>query len=108
MKFSKDNLKLKLVEGFTMPESEFIKGEGGAKGSFRKTGGETPMYKLTFVEQDEFKNSISFNKKVTPETKKWVEDFEDTDELVIVEIELSTDAFTHKLKTPNLTSVNKQ
>jgi len=102
MQFLKGNLKLKLVEGFKMPEQEFIKGENGAKGTFKKTGGEIQMFKLTFVEQDEFKTSLVFNTK----NNEW-NHFEDSNETVCVGIDVVNDPFTGKLKTPKLISVQE-
>jgi len=100
MQFFIDNVKLKLVEGFKMPEQEYIKGEGGAKGTFRKTGGEVQMYKLTFVQQDEFRNSIVFNTKDSHFNK-----YEETDELLRVGVDIVNDPFTGKIKTPKLSFV---
>jgi len=100
MQFLKGNVKLKLVEGFKMPEQEFVKGLEGAKGTFRKTGGEVQMYKLTFVEQDEFKNSIVFNTKEVSWNK-----FEDSNKILEIGIDIINDVFTGKIKTPKLISV---
>jgi len=104
MNFNNDVvLKLKLVEGFDMPESEFIKGEAGAKGTFRKTGGVVRMYRLTFVEQDEFKNSLVFATKNSDWNK-----YEDSGDILILAIEVTNDPFTGKLKTPKLIGVKPE
>jgi len=100
MQFFKDNFKLKLVEGFKMPEQEYVKGEAGKQGSFKKTGGEVQMYKRTFVEQNEFKGSIVFNTKEDIWNK-----FEESGELLILGVDVLNDPFTGKLKTPKLNFV---
>lgn len=100
MNFKNDvPVKLKLVEGFDMPESEFIKGEAGAKGTFRKTGGVVRMFRLTFVEQNIGKSSLVFTTKNSDWNK-----YEDTSDELDIMIELNNDPFTGKLKAAKLVS----
>jgi len=102
MQFWKNNVKLKLVKGFKMPEQEYVKSSDPSikGGTFRKTGGEVQMYTLIFVEQDEFKTAIEFNTKEDSWNK-----FEDSNELLAIAIDLINDPFTGKLKTAKLSAV---
>jgi len=93
MLFYKNNLKLKLVEGFKMPEQNYDRD----KKTFVKTGGEVQMYRYTFVEQDEFRESI------TLVSSQQFASFED--KTVIVGISIKMDDFTKKLKNPKLETV---
>lgn len=93
MLFYKNNLKLKLVEGFKMPDSTYDRD----KKAFVKTGGEVQMYRYTFVENDEFRESI------TLVSSQPFASFED--KTCVVGIKLQMDDFTKKLKNPRLESV---
>jgi len=94
MLFYKNNLKLKLVEGFKMPASEY---NAQDKKFVKIPGQEVQMYRYTFVENDEFRESV------TLVSSQPFASFED--KIVIVGIKIAMDDFTKKLKSPRLESV---
>jgi hypothetical protein len=52
-----ENVKLKMIEGYTLPNQTYNK----ETKAFVKTGGEKQFYRYTFISNDEFKNKLELS-----------------------------------------------
>lgn len=84
-----ENVKLKMVEGITLPESK----KSEVTGKFEKTGQTIPAYTYTFISDDDFAEKLVFTKPVSKANYK---EFED--KIVNIILDIKYDEYGRKLK----------